>query len=132
MARLEGGTAEHVRQDDDAVAFIGLFDGIEDILTPLIHVVLGAYADGLDSFLRTDDMLQSMPKLIRQLAMSDKHKSDHGYLCSNCICNSLMARYRNAAISSTCWGRHLGKEKAKCKPKMPKKQPHCLPIRLKS
>ncbi|VTZ62622.1 conserved hypothetical protein [Sinorhizobium medicae] len=43
-----------------------------------------------------------------------------------------MARYRNAAISSTCWGRHLGKEKAKCKSKMPKKQSHCLLIRLKS
>ncbi|MBP2237879.1 hypothetical protein J2Z31_004402 [Sinorhizobium kostiense] len=75
-------------------------------------------------------MLQGMPKLIRQLAMGDKHKSDHGYLCSNCIRNSSMVRYRNAAISSICWGGHLGKEKAKCKSKMPKNQPFCLCERL--
>ncbi len=68
-------------------------------------------------------MLERKSKFLSQLAMGDKHKSDHGYLRSNCTRNSLMARYRNAAISSTCWGGHLGKEKGKCKPKMPKNQP---------
>ncbi len=37
----------------------------------------GPIADGFDEFLRPDDMLDGMSKLFSQLAMSDKHKSDH-------------------------------------------------------
>ncbi|MNL34736.1 hypothetical protein D3C87_1567240 [compost metagenome] len=110
------------------MALVDVSHGVEDILPTLIHVVLWADANGLDSFLRTDNMLERMSEFLSQLAMGDKHKSDHGSLFSDCTRNSLMVRYRNAAISSTCWGGHLGKEKAKCKPKMPKNQPRCLQL----
>jgi hypothetical protein len=52
-------------------------DSLKNILPSLVHVVLGTNRDGLDEFLRTNDMLHRMPKLFSQLAMSDKHKSDH-------------------------------------------------------
>jgi hypothetical protein len=50
---------------------------LDNIVPPPVHVVFRADRDGFDEFLRTNDMLDGMTKLFSQLAMSDKHKSDH-------------------------------------------------------
>jgi hypothetical protein len=59
------------------MAVICLAHGIDNVLPALVHVVFGADRYGFDEFLRSDDMLDCMTKLLSQLAMSDKHKSDH-------------------------------------------------------
>nr|CAI0340169.1 conserved hypothetical protein [Rhizobiaceae bacterium] len=74
---VRGGAAEHVGEDDDAMALVGLHHRFQDILAALVHVVLGADADGLDRLLRTNDMFKGVPEFLRKLAMGDKHQSDH-------------------------------------------------------
>ncbi|GES52600.1 hypothetical protein Rhsp01_51050 [Rhizobium sp. NBRC 114257] len=56
---------------------VGTGNGLQNILPPLVHVVFGTNAYRFYELLRTNDMLDSMPKLFSQLAMSDKHKSNH-------------------------------------------------------
>jgi hypothetical protein len=98
------------------VTIVGTRHRFENILPPLIHVVFGADADRFDEFLRTDDVFDRMTKLFSQLAMSDKHKSDHDITAPSGVCKR-WAQYRNAAIASTV-GAHLGDEKPKCKTKI--------------
>jgi hypothetical protein len=71
------GPTEHISEDDDAIPIIGAGNRPNNVLPPLIHVVFRTDRDSLNEFLRTNDMLDCMPKLFSQLAMSDKHKSDH-------------------------------------------------------
>ena len=70
-------SAEHVGENDDPETVIGAHHGFEDVLPTLIHIVFGTDRNGFDQFLRTDDMLDRMPELFSQLAMGDKHHSDH-------------------------------------------------------
>jgi hypothetical protein len=67
------------------MTIVGARNCLQNILPPLIHIVFGADTDRLDEFLRTDDVLDSMTKLFSQLAMSDKHKSDHDITAPNGI-----------------------------------------------
>jgi hypothetical protein len=72
--------SEHVGENDHAMTIIGTQDGIENVLAALIHVIFGADGNGLDEFLWAYDMLHRVVKLFSQLAMRDKHKSDHSLL----------------------------------------------------
>ncbi|AUW45096.1 hypothetical protein CUJ84_Chr004794 [Rhizobium leguminosarum] len=97
------------------MAIIGTGNGFQNVLPSLVHVVFGANTDRLDEFLRTDDVLDSMTKLFSQLAMSDKHKSDHDITApidANGGPNIAMQQLRPPV------GAHLGYEKPKCKIKM--------------
>ncbi len=82
---------------------------VQDILTSLIHVVFGANADGFDVLLRPYHMLQRMSELISQLAMRDKHKSDH---------NEITPRYNDTlGLVSHC-NRPNGGGKPSCRCKV--------------
>ncbi|GMB83336.1 hypothetical protein NN6n1_41190 [Shinella zoogloeoides] len=59
------------------MALVGPVDGLQDVLAALVHVVLRADADRLYGLLRTDNMFKGMTEFLRQLAMGDKHQSDH-------------------------------------------------------
>ena len=59
------------------MAFICAHDRVKNILPTLIHVVFRPDAHCFKPLLRPDDMFQGMTKFFSQLAMSDKHKSDH-------------------------------------------------------
>ena len=62
------------------MAIIRTRDRFENVLAALIHVIFGADGNGLDEFLRAYDVFHRVMKLFSQLAMSDKHKSDHSLL----------------------------------------------------
>jgi hypothetical protein len=59
------------------MSVIGRRNGLQYVLASLIHIVFGTDRYSFYEFLRTNDMLDCMAKLFSQLAMSDKHKSDH-------------------------------------------------------
>jgi hypothetical protein len=46
-------------------------------MAALFHIVFRTYADGLKCGLRPNHMLKGMPELFSELAMGDKHQSDH-------------------------------------------------------
>jgi hypothetical protein len=102
--KIGGRAAEHVGQDDDAMAIVGTGNRFENILPPLIHVVLGADADRLDEFLRTDDMLDRMTKLFSQLAMRDKHKSDHDTTAPTAYANYKVGQISQCSNFVHRWG----------------------------
>src|SRR5205085_2646365 len=58
-------------------AFVDLTDAAQDLLAALLHIVVGADADGGDLGLGADDMLESGDKFLRELAMGDQNHADH-------------------------------------------------------
>ena len=98
------------------MTLVGFHHRFQDILTPLVHVVLGTDADGLDGLLRTDDMFEGVPEFLRQLAMGDKHQSDHQQSLQFPNSNGRRIPQRSNYVHR--WGRHHVNEKAECKPKM--------------
>ena len=46
---IGGRAAEHVGQQDHAVALLDLGDAVQDVVPALLHVVVGADADGGDA-----------------------------------------------------------------------------------
>ena len=69
--------AEHVGEDDDAVAGVDALDRLDDVLAALLDVVVGADGDGLDLLLRADDMLQRGAELDGEPPVGDEDKTDH-------------------------------------------------------
>ncbi|MNL78623.1 hypothetical protein D3C87_2050580 [compost metagenome] len=59
------------------MAVVGAHHRVEYVLAPLIHVVFGTNRNSFHEFLWSYDMFHSVMKLFSQLAMGDKHKSDH-------------------------------------------------------
>ena len=52
-------------------------DRVEDVLAALLHVVLGADADGGDVALRADDMLERGDEFRGEPAVGDEDHADH-------------------------------------------------------
>src|SRR6266403_1180853 len=69
--------AEHVGQQDDAVALINRGDAIENIAPALLHVVFGADTDGGDFLLRAHDMFECSDEFHRQSTLGDENQSKH-------------------------------------------------------
>ncbi len=103
-------------RDDDAMAVVCAGHRFENVLPSLIHVVLRTDTDRFDEFLRTDDVLDRMTELFSQLAMSDKHKSDHDITAPNGI-RKRWPPYRNRSNHVHRWGHILADKKPKCKTK---------------
>ena len=74
---IGGRAAEHVGEQHDAIALLHLGHAVQDVAPALLHIVVGADADGGDALLRAHDMLQRGDELRRQAAMRDKYHADH-------------------------------------------------------
>src|SRR5262249_38908570 len=74
---IGGRAAEHVREQDDAVALVDLLDAVEDLASSHFHVVLGADADSGDALLRPDHMLERGDEPGRQTTVGDENHCDH-------------------------------------------------------
>ena len=70
--------AEHVGQQHDAIALLHLGHAVQDLAPALLHVVVGADADGGDALLRPHDMLQRGDEFRGQAAVRDQYHADHG------------------------------------------------------
>src|SRR4026209_2458682 len=75
-----GRAAEHVGEDDDALAIANVVDGFHDILATSLDIVFGADRYGGDLVLRSHDVFEGRTKLIGQAAMSNDDEPDH-FLC---------------------------------------------------
>ena len=62
---------------DAAVAVIHLGHGFQDLLAALLHIVVGADADGGDAGLGPHHMLERRDEFLRQAAVGDEYHSDH-------------------------------------------------------
>src|SRR5690606_34718232 len=80
--------------------------------------VVRADGDGLDVFLRADDMLNRVSKFLSQLAMGDKHKSDHEFP----LLRKTRGPYRIAQEPSSG-----GKASWSCRTEVQVKNPLCGP-----
>src|SRR3546814_13456147 len=70
------GAAEQVGQHDDAATLADAANRVGDLLTPHLHTVVGAAADGRDRALRADDMLHSGHHFLGESAMVDENHSE--------------------------------------------------------
>ena len=70
-------SAEHIRQNNNTLPLISFFYGRDNILTTLLHIIIGTDTNGFEIFLRADNMLNSMMKLFGQPSVRNKHESDH-------------------------------------------------------
>ena len=77
MARLDGVPPNMSVRMMTPVPVSARCDRLDDVLAPLLHVVVGADRHGLELVLGSDDMLDGMPELFGQLTVRDKHESDH-------------------------------------------------------
>ncbi len=75
--KIGGRSAEQVRQKYDPVAFIRLLDGVFHVLAPACEIVIRSYAYGDHVPLGPDHVLGGGNEFLRQVAVSDKHQSDH-------------------------------------------------------
>ena len=69
--------AEHVGEDDHALAAIGPADSLDDIGAALFHVVFRADRDCLEGFLRADNVLHGIAEFVGEAPMCDQYQSDH-------------------------------------------------------
>jgi hypothetical protein len=122
--QVRGGSAEHVGQDDDAIAAFDARNGSDNIQAPLVHIIFGSDADGFKCGLRPNHMLKGMPELFSELAMGDKHQSDH--IASSSMRGATLPQPMPIAshLRIVC-GNHLGQKQAKFKPKNVRKQAIC-------
>src|SRR5690348_9740714 len=75
--KIGRGAAEHVGQHDHAITRVAGPRPLQDLVTPLFHVVLGADAHRRDALLRTDNMLERGEKFACEVAMRHEYNADH-------------------------------------------------------
>ena len=71
------GCRRHVGEHDHAVAIVGGGDRVEYLLAALLHVVVGADADGAHAGLRPDDMLGRRDEFLGEATVSNQNEPDH-------------------------------------------------------
>src|SRR5690606_4917898 len=72
-----GCAAEHVGENDDAGAVIGLVDGRKDIVAAVFHIVIGTDGNGLTELLRAYYMFKSRLELVGKRAMRHQNQTNH-------------------------------------------------------
>ena len=91
MARLDGRAAEHVGQQDDAVAGIHALDTVADIDAALFDVVIGLDADGGDALLGADHMLHGGTQFLGQPAVGHQNHANHETRQASCACVGIIS-----------------------------------------
>ena len=84
MARLDGVPPNMSVSSTTPVAVVDLADAAQDVLAALLHVVVGADADGGDVALRPHDMLERGDELRGEPAVRDENHADHAMSFTGC------------------------------------------------
>src|SRR5690606_4913007 len=75
--QLRRRTAKHVRQHYDASAEVSTRNRLHNVAAALLHIIIGADGDRLETLLRADDMLKRIAELVGKPTVRDEHESDH-------------------------------------------------------
>ena len=115
--------AEHVGQDDDAGTVIDGGDGIENVLSPLFHVVIGADRDRFDLLLRPDHMFQCHLEFMGELAVGNENQSDHLLPHSGRRLRSVASARRRICEGALSWRDLCAAQEKKPRGKVPHGRP---------
>ena len=69
--------AEHVGENDDAIAAIDRAHRVDDVGAALFHVVIGADGDGAHLVLGPENVLGRGDEFVRQTAVGHNHDANH-------------------------------------------------------
>src|SRR6185312_16549012 len=75
--KIGRGAAEHVGQHDHAITRVAGPRPLQDLVTPLFHVVFGADTHRRDALLRTNNMLERGQEFAREITVRHEYDADH-------------------------------------------------------
>ena len=73
IARLDGGAAEHVSEDGNAVTAIDAIQRFSDCPSTQIRVIVGSNCDGFHLLLAAHDMFERRAEFVGKAPVGHKH-----------------------------------------------------------